>query len=169
MVYPDTRGDGEHYLACFELDSGRPVWKTRIAGEVITAPILANQEVFFTTLDGTLHCCGQEDGELLWRESVCATSSPTVMPGQCYFSQRKAVQSTARSENVQQTEHCARRETSRQGRTLAYKQTSRQADYLDHTKRESRSPQYAAYAAHDAGVGFAASKGTQRCTRPCTI
>ena len=162
MVYPDSHGDGEHYLACFELHSGQPVWRTRIDGEVITAPVLSDRDVFFTTLEGTLHCCGQETGELLWREAACATSSPAVHNGQCYFSQRREVPSDAGSEGIQQTEHCSRRANTTHGPTHVFSQTSRQADYLDHTKRQSQSPRYAAYQAYDAGVGFAASKGSAK-------
>ncbi len=162
MAHPDTRGDGEHYLACFELRSGQPVWRTRIAGEVITAPVLSDQEVFFTTLDGTLHCCSQETGALLWREAASATSSPAASGGQCYFSQRREVRSGAEPSGVQQTEHCAKRESTKHGRTHVYEQTVRQADYLDHDKRQSRSPRYAAHSAYDAGVGFAAFKGSAK-------
>ena len=162
MAYPDTHGDGEHYLACFELLSGQPVWRTRIDGEVITAPVLSGQEVFFTTLDGTLHCCCQKTGNVLWREVACATSSPTVNQGQCYFSQRREVPSDATSEGSRQTEHCARRANTTYGPTHVYAKTSRPADYLDHAKRRSGSSRYAAYDAYDAGVGFAAYKGSSK-------
>lgn len=162
MVYPDSRGDHEHYLACFELQTGQPVWRTPITGEVITAPILSDQAVFLTTLEGTLHCCSQRTGEVLWREAVCATSSPTVHNDQCYFSQRRAVPSDSGATGVQQTEHCAKRANTTHGPTHAFSQTSRQADYLDHAKRQFSSPRYAAYQAQDAGVGFAAFKGSAK-------
>src|SRR6516164_6679182 len=38
MAYPDSKGDRKHYLACFELKSGKELWKHEIAGDIITAP-----------------------------------------------------------------------------------------------------------------------------------
>ena len=55
MAYPDSKGDHRHYLACFDLRTGKEHWKQPIAGEVITAPVLAAGHVHFATLDGTLH------------------------------------------------------------------------------------------------------------------
>ncbi len=54
MAYPDSKGDHRHYLACFDLRTGQEHWKQPIAGEVITAPVLAEGHVHFATLDGTL-------------------------------------------------------------------------------------------------------------------
>lgn len=162
MAYPDTRGDGEHYLACFELETGDPCWRTKISGEVITTPVLSGNEVYFTTLDGMLHRCDQDTGALLWHEAARATSSPAVLAGQCYFSQRKEVSTDADPNSAQQTEHCAKRESSKNGKTHVLQETSRKADYLDHSKRLSRSPRYASDELHDAAVGFAALKGSSK-------
>src|SRR5262249_14458491 len=89
MAYPETKGDRRHYLACFDLRTGREYWKQPIAGEVITAPVLAEGHVHFSTLDGTLYRLRQDDGRVEWHEMRNATSSPVVWEGQCYFSQRQ--------------------------------------------------------------------------------
>ncbi len=91
MAYPATRGDRRHYLACFDLRNGTEYWKEAIEGEIITAPVLAEEHVHFATLDGTLYRARQSDGHLLWKEPRNATSSPVVWEGECYFSQRKEV------------------------------------------------------------------------------
>ena len=160
MAYPDTRGDGEHYLAAFDIACGRQLWRTRIAGEIITAPVLADDHVYFTTLDGTLHCCRQEDGGLSWQEAATATSSPVVVDGTCYFSRRE----TSRDEQgrVQQHEHCASRECQPGSPIRGYARTRRKADYLDHGKRRRGSPKFRHMAHHDVGVGFAAFKGSAK-------
>ncbi|MEN6448996.1 MAG: PQQ-binding-like beta-propeller repeat protein, partial [Thermoguttaceae bacterium] len=36
MAFPDSRGDREHRLACFELRTGKELWRQKIAGEIIT-------------------------------------------------------------------------------------------------------------------------------------
>jgi outer membrane protein assembly factor BamB len=56
VAYPDSKGDHQHYLGAFDLRSGSELWKQRITGEVITAPVLADGHVYLATLDGTLYC-----------------------------------------------------------------------------------------------------------------
>lgn len=160
MVYPDSRGDRQHYLACFDLRTGEQYWKTAIGGEVITAPTLADDQVYLTTLDGTLYCIRQQDGRIDWQEPKNATSSPVVSGGQCYFSQREEISlGMAGRQGVQQTEHAARRTAAAKAATQAYKTTSSPAEYLDFKKRQARSPKYGDYEHADAGVGFAGHKG----------
>ncbi len=155
IAYPDSKGDRRHYLGCFDLATGRQHWRQPIAGEIITAPVLADGHVHFSTLDGTLACVRQEDGELVWQEPRKATSSPVVWEGQCYFSQREEITVAG---HVQQTEHFASRGT-KDAAYRRYHTTSRKADYLDHLKRQARSARYAASDLADAGVGFAHAKG----------
>jgi outer membrane protein assembly factor BamB len=124
--------------------------------------VLADDEVYFSTLDGTLYCCSQNDGSLIWSEHCNATSSPVVVEKKCYFSQREEVVPNEGEPGVQQTEHCARRASASRAKTRRYRSTSRKADYLDFTKRQARSARHAAYAAYDAHVGFAASKGSAK-------
>jgi outer membrane protein assembly factor BamB len=162
MAYPDTRGDNEHYLACFDIANGRRLWRSRIIGEIITAPVLAGEDIYFATVDGTLYCFSQCNGEMRWQEQSNATSSPVVVDGQCYFSQRKEERSEADPARAQQTEHCARRAAKTKANTWAYKSTSRTADYLDHGKRLSSSAKLAAMACYDTAVGFETAKGSSK-------
>src|SRR5215471_18958852 len=91
QVYPDTQGDRRHYLAAFDLATGRQLWKQPLPGEIITAPVLAEGHVHVANLDRTLACFRQNDGAKVWQEAKGATSSPMVWEGECYFSQRKEV------------------------------------------------------------------------------
>jgi outer membrane protein assembly factor BamB len=159
QAYPDSRGDHRHYLACFDLRTGRELWKRPIGGEVITAPVLAGEHVHFATLDGTLYRLRQSDGGVEWQEPRNATSSPTVWEGECYFSQRREVpDGEPGAGGLYQSEHLAARAVHRDA-IRDYAATSRKADYLDHARRVLGSPRYRASAAADAAVGFAASKG----------
>ena len=78
QVYPDSRGDRRHYLAAFDLITGRQLWKQPLPGDIITAPVLAEGYVYVANLDGTLSCFRQDDGAKVWQEAKSATSSPMV-------------------------------------------------------------------------------------------
>jgi Ca-activated chloride channel family protein len=159
MAYPNSRGDRRHHLACFDLQSGAEHWARPIAGEIITAPVLADGHVYLATLEGSLHCFRQGDGEAVWSEQKLATSSPTVRDRQCYFSRREEKADESGRAAAQQSEHLAVRGFGLHARTMKMETTEQAADYLDYGKRSARSPQEKAYAAYDAGVGFAFSKG----------
>jgi outer membrane protein assembly factor BamB len=158
MAYPDTRGDRRHYLACFNLADGRAIWRQPIAGEVITCPVLADGHVYLANLDGTLACFAQDDGRPLWQEARNATSAPAVWNQQCYFSQRHE-RHAAGSAAAQQMEWKARKMAAAGTPAQGYAGTFAAADYLDHAKRQRRSPQYKVSADLDGGVGFANYKG----------
>jgi len=162
-AYPDSRGDHQHYLAAFDLGTGRVSWKQRLSGEVITAPVLADGLVYCATLDGTLYCFRQDSGAAVWEEQKNATSAPSVWEGRCYFSQRSEVPAATATAggrgSAQRTEHVAARERGRRAATTSFPSTSTSADYLDYAKRERRSPMAAACELADGGVGFAQHKG----------
>src|SRR5262249_49506525 len=134
--------------------------KQPIHGDVLTAPVLVEGQVYITTLDGTLSCFRQQDGQPLWQELKNATSSPVVWKGQCYFSQRQEEPAGAAGQpHVQQMEWLAAKAAVAGSPTDPFPGTRSPADYLDYAKRLRRSPHFAAYGAYDAAVGFAASKG----------
>jgi outer membrane protein assembly factor BamB len=163
QAYPDSRTDHHYYLAAFELRTGRELWKQPLPGEVITAPVLAEGNVHLAHLDGAISCFQQEDGKEIWREEKKATSSPAVWQGQCYFSQREEVIiPRAAGGGVQQTEHLSARGRGAKAATVAYAATAAKADYLDHAKRQARSPHYALYQHADSMVGFGAHKGSAK-------
>jgi outer membrane protein assembly factor BamB len=160
VAFPDSRGDHQHHLGAFDLDTGRPIWKQRLTGEVITAPVLAEGHVYLATLDGTLYYFRQDSGTLVWQGPKNATSAPSVWKGQCYFSQRREVPPERASGGTpQQTEHVATRGVEANAETLTFPCTGTPAPYLDYAKRQGRSPQDVACAHADLGVGFGASKG----------
>jgi outer membrane protein assembly factor BamB len=158
--FPDSRGDRRHYLSAFDIRSGDEVWRSCIDAEVITAPVLANDFVYLTNLEGTLFCFREQDGATAWRSPKEATSSPMVWKGECYFSRRREeTKGPAEKRERYQTEHVAARGLQPDSATRTYTGTVRAADYLDHAKRMRGSPQYQASAMKDAAVGFGAHKG----------
>jgi outer membrane protein assembly factor BamB len=161
-AYPNSRGDHHHYLAAFDLLTGKECWKQRLGGEVITAPVLAEDHIYLATLDGTLYCFGR-DSTPLWQEAKNATSAPVVWDGQCYFSQRHETPHSAAGEHTpRQTEHMAARGRGVNAETMPYPCTSTPADYLDHAKRLRRSPLDLACELADGAVGFSQYKGDSK-------
>ncbi|GBD35074.1 Serine/threonine-protein kinase AfsK [bacterium HR36] len=88
MAYPDSRGDHRHYLACFELRSGKVIWRHPITCDVITAPIIQDGLVYASCMDGTVFCLAADNGERIWQRDMRATSAPTVVAGEVFVSQR---------------------------------------------------------------------------------
>jgi outer membrane protein assembly factor BamB len=158
-AYPDSRGDHRHYLAAFDLRTGRELWKQALNGEVITAPVLAEGHVHLATLDGTLYCFCQLDGTPVWQGARNATSAPVVWKGQCYFSQRREVPPARAGAAPQQTEHLATRALAPDAATHVFPCTGTPADYLDYAKRKGRSAHDVACEMADGKVGFGFHKG----------
>jgi Ca-activated chloride channel family protein len=162
MAYPDSKGGGGHKLVCFDIKTGKEQWKQKIAGDIITAPVIDNDSVYLTCLEGTVYCFTCKDGELVWSEKKNATSSPAVHNGKTYFSQREVkVVTNAQGKKVEQhSESLAAKPvapTGGPGGVLSA--TTRPADYLDLSKRKDASPLEKQFKAGDAGVGFGAQPG----------
>src|SRR5262249_18348427 len=118
---------------------------------------------YLSTLEGTLYCFRQADGQLLWQVRKNATSSPAVWDGQCYFSRREEITVKKEGKEVkQQTEQIAMRGPGAKDTVKDFAVTQRPADYLDYGKRASASPVERAQQQHDASVGFGGSKGDSK-------
>jgi Ca-activated chloride channel family protein len=155
MAFPNSKGDRQHYLACFELKTGKEFWKKPIAGEIITAPTVTDEKVYLSTLEGTVYCFGQHDGELIWKEKKNATSAPLVWNNQCYFGRRREVTVKKDGKEVkQQEEQVATRVTSKTGEVKDLASTKRVADDLDYAKNATK-PLEQSQKVQDASVGFA--------------
>jgi len=162
MAYPNSKGDRKHYLACFELKTGKELWKHEIAGDIISAPVIDNDRVLCATLDGTLYCFKSE-GQLAWQETKNATSAPVVCGEECYFSRRDQTTEKKGGKDVpQQHEELARRGGEAKDTVKEMPATRRPADYLDSGKR-AKSNVENNYQALDANVGFpGATKGDSK-------
>jgi outer membrane protein assembly factor BamB len=168
MAFPDSRGDREHYLACFDLKTGDEHWRKKIAGEIITAPTIDDRQVFLATLDGTLYAFHIQDGALAWVEKERnATSSPTLAGGRLWFSRRsEATLDKAGKKVKQQMEQVAGRGLAAKAEVRDLASTTRKADYLDYGLRAgygmgagmggmAAPSKEGAQQKADAGVGFA--------------
>jgi Ca-activated chloride channel homolog len=75
---------GSHRLLAAELSTGEHIWEQEIAGDVITAPVIADGTVYFTTFDGTSYALNAVDGSVVWVKANAATSAPVIANGQLY-------------------------------------------------------------------------------------
>lgn len=163
IAQPHSRGNRQHYLGCFDLHSGRELWKQPIAGDVITAPTIADGEVYLATLDGTLYCFGGQNGKQVWTEKTNATSSPVVWKKRCFYSRRQVATPTESADtSTQQHEELTSRETTRVGSVRGYESTRRVAHYLDFRWRSSSSTSRTSESL-DGVVGFSGhNKGSSK-------
>jgi Ca-activated chloride channel family protein len=146
MAYPDRRGT--HQLAAFELQTGEPLWQTPLPAEIISAPILADGNVYCSTFDGCLHCVDVRSGEVLWKKDRKATSAPWIWNGEAFVAERDG-------EEHQPTERTSRIDHGR----VQSSSGLRQAGYL----RSKRMTSFAAFSeAMDASVGFGMAPGAAK-------
>jgi len=80
---PATPG-ASHRLLAAELSTGRHLWEQEIAGDVITAPVISDGTVYFTTFGGTSYALKAADGSVVWVKANAATSAPVVAGGQLF-------------------------------------------------------------------------------------
>lgn len=89
MAYPESKGDGQHHLLCAELKTGKHLWSTRITGDIISAPVIDGDDVYFTCFDGTAFCVHAGSGEVAWAKKQAGTSAPVIAEGQVMMTARQ--------------------------------------------------------------------------------
>jgi outer membrane protein assembly factor BamB len=81
-------GTNEGVVAAFEVASGKQLWKSKVNGEVLAAPLIAGNRVFVRTVDGRLRSLNAADGKEQWsaEEAVPRLSlrgnAPPVLAGE---------------------------------------------------------------------------------------
>jgi Ca-activated chloride channel family protein len=143
MAYPHA--DRSHRLAAFALGDGAVLWETPLAGDVISAPVVAGDSVYATTFDGCVHRLLRSSGETVWRRDMRATSAPWVHGDEVHVSQR-----TPGGPSVPLEGFTSLRGT---GELLRGMSSSRPARYLD-DEMQSHSSYGSSTSTSDAYVGF---------------
>jgi Ca-activated chloride channel family protein len=80
-----------HRLLAVDLKTGRDLWEQPIPGEVISAPVVSGDTVYFTCFDGTSFALNAADGKVLWKKKESATSAPVIAGGQVMITRREQV------------------------------------------------------------------------------
>src|SRR5262249_49087148 len=89
MAFPGA--DGQHRLAALGLADGKQHFQVKIAGDIISAPVIDGDSVYLTTFDGTVYRHRLSDGKLLWQKKMSATSAPWIASGEVHVAQGKMV------------------------------------------------------------------------------
>ena len=160
MAYP---GGGSHILICLDLYDGETYWKTPIVSDIISAPVVDNDEVYLASFDGMVYCYSADTGKELWRENYNATSAPWIFEGELFTSLRENEQIIDEQGNkVEQRYEGVGILDGKSGRRVNEKLHNRQeANYL---KAERSSKWAKEQMAHDSSVGFGSAPSTAKST-----
>lgn len=68
-----------HVIAAFELETGKPVWRRWLDGDVMSSPVAVDGFVYLTTFAGTVMKLDQKTGDIRYAIAMRATSAPVVV------------------------------------------------------------------------------------------
>jgi outer membrane protein assembly factor BamB len=88
---PKSSVSGSHRLLSVDLKTGKHLWEAAIAGDVISAPVIADDRVFITCFDGTSYAFNFSDGKEIWKKENAGTSAPVIANGQIVATQKQMV------------------------------------------------------------------------------
>lgn len=74
-------GRTSHKLLCADLKTGRHLWDLNIPADVISAPVVSNDKLYFTCFDGTSFCFDATSGNEVWKKANSGTSAPLIAGG----------------------------------------------------------------------------------------
>lgn len=139
-----------HRLLCADLKTGKHIWEQEITGDVISAPVVSEDQIFFTCFDGTSFCLNAQDGSVVWKKENAGTSAPLVAAGHVIITQKETVGAMA-YEGLKRVD--VQRGDERDQKLLAREK----AEYLGENKGGGVALKQEAQAALDSSVGFASA------------
>lgn len=83
---PESRPS--HIAAAFDADKGKLLWRRWIDSDCMTYPVAVGDEVYVTSLAGTLYIFGQEDGSVRFAAKPRATSAPLIVGDKMFLTRR---------------------------------------------------------------------------------
>src|SRR5579859_7716045 len=136
-----------HVLLAVDLKTGRHLWEQEITGDVISAPVVSGDTVYFTCFDGTSFALNADDGKILWKKMESATSAPVIAGGQVMLTRREQSANT----DYEGLERLDARAGDLKDKNLIAKE---KADYLKAGNGGGVAIEAKAQAVLDSGVGF---------------
>jgi len=155
MAYPGD--DGSHCLACMRLQDGSPVWNSKIAGDIISAPVVYRDGVYITCFDGTVYRYDKKTGELKWSQEKNATCAPTLFNNRIFLSLRQ--ERKASEDSVKQYEGIASLDVAQGLQEQRQLWAMRAAPYLVYGRTTAKVGEQSSL---DASVGFGSAPGTAK-------
>lgn len=87
--YPTFNSGGtSHGIVAFDLKTGTMAWRTLVDGDVISSPVVADDQVLAATLSGLLYRLDLETGKPLAAAANRITSAPSPAGDDVYFARR---------------------------------------------------------------------------------
>src|SRR5258708_6605861 len=130
-----------------DLKTGKHLWEAAISGDVISAPVIADDRVYITCFDGTSYAFNFADGALVCKKENDGSSAPVIANGQVVVSQKQTVGNKS-YEGLVRSEA---RGGKQQDKELL---TKKDADYLDQGNGGGVGLAHAKVSELDSSVGF---------------
>jgi len=146
---------GSHRLLAADLHTGRHIWEQEISGDVLTAPVISDGVVYFTTFDGTSYALNAADGAVVWVKATASTSAPVVLHGELYET-RKTVNGKETVEGIARVD--AKNGAARDKDLLA----RGEANYLKQGKGGGVALSSAEVTTLDSSVGFSSAPASAK-------
>ena len=146
---------GSHRLLAADLHTGRHLWEQEIAGDVLTAPVISDGVVYFTTFDGTSYALNAADGSVAWVKATAGTSAPVVLRGELYET-RKTVNGKETVEGIARVD--AKNGAARDKDLLARSE----ANYLKHGRGGGVALSAMEITSLDSSVGFSSAPASAK-------
>src|SRR2546428_8598109 len=146
---------GSHRVVAAELSTGRHIWEQEISGDVITAPVISDGTVYFTTFNGNSYALNAADGSVVWVKANAATSAPVIANGQLYETRKKQ----AGKETVEGLARVNAKEGNARDKDLIAKS---KADYLKEGGGGGVALSAQAVTSLDSSVGFSAAPASAK-------
>jgi len=88
LVFAQHPGDSGPELSAYRIGDGAVAWTRSIDGELLAAPIIHGDSVYFTTIGGTTYRHERATGKRVWAKQLRATSAPWVVGDELFLSRR---------------------------------------------------------------------------------
>jgi Ca-activated chloride channel family protein len=82
---------GGHRLLSADLKTGRHLWEQEIPADVISAPVVVGDRIYFTCFDGTSFVLDAANGSVIWKKKGEGTSAPVVAGDQIVVTRKEKV------------------------------------------------------------------------------
>ena len=148
----ETADVGSHRLLCADLKTGKHIWERAISADVISAPVISEGKVYFTTFDGTSYCLDAEKGSVVWKKENAGTSAPVVVAGEVLMTQKEA----SGNKSYEGLKRLDASGSDKDKRLIA----GEEAAYLDKDKGGGVALNAQAQGALDSSVGFGSAPAT---------
>ena len=88
LIFAGYPGGAGYQVGAFRVGDGKPRWTLAVPSELIAAPQVAGDSIYFATLDGTAFRVRRRDGHRVWKAAVGATSALAVAGDRAMLTRR---------------------------------------------------------------------------------